>query len=74
MELLLLGQKLLSIEGNFPAGARGVGCRTFYSDFNTVFVPLLLLTAGVGFPLLVFEEENVLFAEIQPIHDSPSQR
>ena len=24
--------------------------RKFYSDFNTVFVPLLLLAAGVGFP------------------------
>ena len=23
--------------------------RKFYSDFNTVFVPLLLLAAGVGF-------------------------
>ena len=24
--------------------------RKVYSDFNTVFVPLLLLAAGVGFP------------------------
>ena len=27
-----------------------------------------------GFLLLVFEEENVLVAEIQSIQDSPSQR
>ena len=30
-----------------PADIAG---RKFYSDFNTVFVPLLLLAAGVGFP------------------------
>ena len=36
--------------------------RRFYSDLNhCVFVvPLLLLAAGVGFLLLVFDEENVL--------------
>ena len=28
--------------------------RKFYSDFNTVFVPLLLLAAGVGFPAACF--------------------
>ena len=28
--------------------------RRFYSDFNTVFVPLLLLAAGVGFPAACF--------------------
>ena len=30
------------------------GSRKFYSDFNTVFVPLLLLAAGVGFPAACF--------------------
>ena len=28
--------------------------RKFHSDFNTVFVPLLLLAAGVGFPAACF--------------------
>ena len=28
--------------------------RKFYSAFNTVFVPLLLLAAGVGFPAACF--------------------
>ena len=28
--------------------------RKVYSDFNTVFVPLLLLAAGVGFPAACF--------------------
>ena len=28
--------------------------RIVYSDFNTVFVPLLLLAAGVGFPAACF--------------------
>ena len=28
--------------------------RRFYSDFNTVFVPLLLLAAGVGLPAACF--------------------
>ena len=28
--------------------------RRLYSDFNTVFVPLLLLAAGVGFPAACF--------------------
>ena len=35
--------------------------RKFISDFNTVCLPLLLLAAGVGFLLLVFDEENVLW-------------
>ena len=34
----------------FAVGAQ----RKFYSDFNTVFVPLLLLAAGVGFPAACF--------------------
>ena len=30
------------------------GPRNVYSDFNTVFLPLLLLAAGVGFPAACF--------------------
>ena len=33
--------------------------RKFNSDFNTVCLPLLLLAAGVGFLLLVFDKEKV---------------
>ena len=50
--------------------------RKFYSDFNTVCLLCLscCLLLVYGFLLLVFDEENVLFAEIQPIQDNPSQR
>ena len=42
-----------------PTPAPSLRCRIitgrkFYSDFNTVFVPLLLLAAGVGFPAACF--------------------
>ena len=38
-----------------PHGARGSSpVRKVYSDFNTVFMPLLLLAAGVGFPAACF--------------------
>ena len=49
--------------------------RKFYSDFNTVCLLCLscCLLLVQGFPLLVFDDENVLFAEIQPIQDIPSQ-
>ena len=56
--------------------ALGAAGRTFYSVFSTVFfdVPLLLLAAGVGFLLLVFDDENVLLFEIRRVQDNPSQR
>ena len=38
----------------FPFGPIPTIFRKFYSDFNTVFVPLLLLAAGVGFPAACF--------------------
>ena len=43
-------------------GAPGGKKEFFSSDFNTVLfvVPLLLLAAGLGFLLPVFDEENVL--------------
>ena len=50
--------------------------RTFYSDFNTVCLLCLscCLLLVYGFLLLIFDEENVLFAEIQQIPDNPSRR
>ena len=50
--------------------------RRFYSDFNTVCLLCLscCLLLVQGFLLLVFDEENVFFAEIQPIQDNPSHR
>ena len=67
-----MGETLAAYDSTNPPTHGDI--RTFYSDFNTVFVvPLLLLAAGVGFLLLVFEDEKLLFAEIQPIQDSPSQ-
>ena len=49
--------------------------RKIYSDFNIVCLLCLsccLLLVYV-FLLLVFDEENVLFAEIQPIQDNPNR-
>ena len=34
--------------------------RKLFESFSALIVPLLLLAAGVGFLLLVFDEENVL--------------
>ena len=50
--------------------------RRFYSAFNTVCLLCLscCLLLVYGLLLLFFDEENVLFAERQPIQDSPSQR
>ena len=33
---------------------------SFYESFSALIVPILLLAAGVGFLLLVFDEETVL--------------
>ena len=33
---------------------------SFYESLSALIVPLLLLAAGLGFSLLVFDEENVL--------------
>ena len=40
-------------EGKGPKNPTNAN-RKVYSDFNTVFVPLLLLAAGVGFPAACF--------------------
>ena len=36
---------------------------SFYESFSSFSVPLLLLAAGVGFLLLVFDGENVLLTK-----------
>ena len=45
---------VLRVERSSRRSSSRPALRNVYSDFNTVFVPLLLLAAGVGFPVACF--------------------